>query len=136
MSVFMAATTWGPVLGPLISGFISVLSWRWAFWFALILAGATLVPLILMPETFGPVILARRARKLRKQRNDPSIKAPLELETHDLRHVVVVLLTRPIRMLVVEPIVLFTCIYLAFGYGVFYMFFQAYPIIYEGNSHP
>jgi hypothetical protein len=30
-----------------------------------------------------------------------------------------------------EAIVLFSCLYLSFAYGIFYMFFQAYPIIYE-----
>jgi hypothetical protein len=30
-----------------------------------------------------------------------------------------------------EAIVLFSCLYLSFAYGIFYMFFQSYPIIYE-----
>jgi len=32
MACFMAATTFGPVLGPLISGFTAPVSWRWPFW--------------------------------------------------------------------------------------------------------
>ena len=32
ITVFMAGTTWGPLGGPVISGFVSMnLSWRWVF---------------------------------------------------------------------------------------------------------
>ena len=43
-----------------------------------------------------------------------------------------VTLTRPLRMLFFELIVLATCLYLALAYGIFYMYFEAYPIIFEG----
>lgn len=61
MAVFMGAATSGPVLGPLASGFIATASWRWCFWLGLILAGATLPFLFIMPETYVPVLLARKA---------------------------------------------------------------------------
>ena len=43
-----------------------------------------------------------------------------------------VTLARPIRLLA-EPIVLICCTYLAFEYAIFYVFFVAYPIIFEGT---
>ncbi len=43
-----------------------------------------------------------------------------------------VTLTRPLRMLFSELIVLATCLYLSFAYSIFYMYFEAYPIIFEG----
>lgn len=54
----------------------------------------------------------------------------MELEKHDFKHIATVVLTRPIRMFFFEAIVLFSCLYLSFAYGIFYMFFQSYPIIY------
>ncbi|GME31829.1 Major facilitator superfamily [Neofusicoccum parvum] len=133
MALFMAATTFGPLIGPVASGFIAVISWRWTFWLGLIIAGVTWIPLLAMPETYAPVILKRRAKRLRKQTGDPNIFAPIELEPKDVRHVVTVVLTRPIRMMLFEWIVLFFSLYLSFVYAVFYMFFQAYPIMYRGT---
>ena len=132
MALFMATTTLGPLIGPIISGFISVVSWRWAFWLGLIIAGVAWIPLLVTPETYAPVILAQRARRLRRETGDESIFAPIELEPKNLRHVATVVLTRPIRMMLFEWIVLFSCLYLAFVYAVFYMFFQAYPVMYRG----
>ncbi|OCL12877.1 MFS general substrate transporter [Glonium stellatum] len=132
MALFMAATTFGPVLGPGISGFISVVTWRWAFWIGVIVAGLAWPFLLSMPETYAPIILKRRAQKLRKETGDNSIVAPIELEKTDIGHIVTVVLTRPIRMFCFEPLVLCSCIYTAYAYGIFYVFFQAYPIIYIG----
>lgn len=42
-----------------------------------------------------------------------------------------VILTRPLRMFS-EPIVLFTSIYLAIVYAIFYLFFESISIIYKG----
>ncbi|KAF2204912.1 MFS general substrate transporter [Delitschia confertaspora ATCC 74209] len=132
MALFMAATTFGPILGPPISGFISQLSWSWAFWIGAIISGATWPILLLMPETYAPVILKARAQKLRKETGDESIIAPIELEEANLNHIVTVVLTRPIRMICFEPLVLFTCLYLSYAYAIFYIFFQSYPIIFTG----
>jgi MFS family permease len=131
MAIFMGATTFGPCTGPVISGYISpVLNWRWSFWVGLIFAGVTLIPLLIVPETYAPVLLKRRAQKMRKETGNEKIRAPIELEREDWRHIVSKVLTRPMRMFVFEPIVLFSCLYLSFVYGVFYMLFQAYPVVY------
>lgn len=115
MAVFMAATTFGPILGPPISGYISVVEWSWGFWVGAILAGVTWPLFIFLPETYGPVILKYRAKRLRKETGDESIIAPIELEKTDLHHIVTVILTRPLRMLCFEPLVLFTCLYLSYA---------------------
>jgi multidrug resistance protein len=132
MAVFMAFTTFGPVLGPIVSGYISPISWRWSFWVGLIFAGVSLLPLMLIPETYGPTLLKKRAKKLRKQTGKDNLRAPSELNKSSVRHIMTVVLTRPIRMFCTEPLVFFTCIYLSFAYSIFYMFFQSFPIIYEG----
>ncbi|KAF1998359.1 MFS general substrate transporter [Amniculicola lignicola CBS 123094] len=128
MAFFMASTTFGPVLGPPISGYISTVSWNWAFWVGAIIAGANWPLLVFFPETYAPVILKKRARRLRKETSDASIIAPIELEKTDLGHIITVVLTRPLRMLLFEPLVMFTCLYLSFAYAIFYIFFQSYPI--------
>ncbi|KAK9650303.1 hypothetical protein HCH54_004692 [Aspergillus fumigatus] len=39
---------------------------------------------------------------------------------------------RPFAIVVQEPILLFTSLYLALVYDVLYLFFQAYPIVFQG----
>ncbi|CAI9636417.1 unnamed protein product [Alternaria burnsii] len=135
MAIFMAATTFGPILGPLVSGYIAAVSWSWAFWVGAIFAGATWPLFYFFDETYGPTILKRRAHRLRIETGDERIAAPLELEKTDLNHIVTVILTRPLRMICFEPLVLFTCLYLSYAYAIFYIFLQSYPIIFQGIYH-
>ena len=132
MALFMTATVAGPVVGPCVSGFVSVVSWRWCFWIGLVLAGVTWALFIFQSETYGPVILLKRARRLRKE--DPeryaNLKAPLELDEKSLEYIISVVLYRPIKMFISEAIVLSTCLYTGFVYGIFYMFLQAFSIVY------
>ncbi|KAF2466389.1 MFS general substrate transporter [Lindgomyces ingoldianus] len=130
MAIFMAATTFGPILGPPISGFSAPVSWSWPFWIGAIFAGASWPVVLCFPETYAPIILKHRARRLRKETGDMSIVAPIELEKTDFHHIMVVVLTRPLRMICFEPLVLFTCLYLSYAYAIFYIFFQSYPIIF------
>ncbi|GAB7341845.1 hypothetical protein MBLNU457_g0165t1 [Dothideomycetes sp. NU457] len=131
LTIFMTATTWGPLIGPIVSGFVGQsLGWRWTYWIALIIAGANWPILIAMPETYGPIILKRRAQRLRKKENNPNIVAPIELEKTDIRALMTTVLTRPVRMIMYEAIVLCSCLYLAYAYAIFYIFFEAFPIIF------
>lgn len=57
--------------------------------------------LLFTPESFGPVVLKRRAQKLRKETNE-EVYAPIELESKGVRHVITVVLTRPLRMFFFE----------------------------------
>ncbi|KAF2843563.1 MFS general substrate transporter [Patellaria atrata CBS 101060] len=132
MAFFMGVTGFGPLLGPILSGYISTVSWRWTFWVALIIAGITLATLVIMPETYAAKLLQNQARERRKK-GESNVYAPIELEHKDLRRTLEIILMRPMRMILFEPIVTFTCIYLSLIYGIFFMFFQAYPIIYEGT---
>lgn len=121
----------GPLFAPIIGGFASpAIGWRWTFWIGLIWAALSLIPLAFLPETYSPVLLVRRARRLRKQHPELDIVADHEREKLDLQQLATRVLTRPLRMLFLEPIVSATCAYLALCYAIFYMTFQAFPIIY------
>jgi MFS family permease len=133
-SVISGITIFGPILAPIVSGFSSTaIGWRWTFWIGLIFASVSLaLSILLLPETYAPILLLRRARRLRE--DDPSLRvvAPRELEETDISKVITVVLTRPVRMLFSELIVSSTCAYLALIYAIFYMSFQAFPIIFQG----
>ena len=83
-------------------------------------------------ETYGPIILARRAKALRETTGNPNIKAPLGTEKRDLGHIFTVVLARPV-LLLAEPIVACTDLFLALEYAVFFLYFEAYPLIFKGQ---
>lgn len=121
-------------MGPWVSGFVAVVSWRWCFWIGLISSGAALPLVIFMPETYGPVVLKRRAKKMRKDTGNSSIMSPLEMESRNLREMFIITMTRPFRMILHESIVSLTSLYLALAYAIFYLYFEAYPIIFQGEQ--
>lgn len=119
MALFMGATTWGPLLGPVFSGYIAVVSWRWVYWLQLIIACVTWPVLLTIPETYAPIVLKRKAKQMRKEGKKDAY-APTELEKRDLHELLVVVLTRPVRMFLFEGIVLCSCLYTALVYAIFY----------------
>ncbi|KAL1743340.1 major facilitator superfamily domain-containing protein [Schizophyllum fasciatum] len=136
VSLFTACVFLGPTIAPIASGFIteSYLGWRWVFWIMFIFAGAcTAVMLVALPETYAPVILAKKAHRLRKA--DPTRYADLYAE-HDrqdwsLSGVIRRTLFRPFQMLFIEPILALVTLYLSLVYGVLYGMFGAIPVIFE-----
>jgi len=126
----------GPVISPIISGFVSAsyLSWKFCFWILLIIGMILLVLQVFwQPETFGPALLIEKAKRLRVETGDDSFVAPAELEDRSVGRVLKAAFTRPLEMLFTEGIVAATSLYLAFVYGTFYMSFQSYPIIFQGQ---
>ncbi|KAI0322106.1 MFS polyamine transporter [Amylostereum chailletii] len=139
-SMFTTMVFLGPVLGPVISGFIvaSPLGWRWVFWVMMIFAGScTVVTFLFVPETYAPVLLRHKAKRLRK--HDPVQHKELYAESERIEWTLKLLLERtllrPFAMLLVEPILLLVTVYLSVVYGVLYALFEAFPIIFAVKRH-
>ncbi|KAI7255020.1 MFS general substrate transporter [Hortaea werneckii] len=128
------AATAAPALGPLIAGFsVTVEGWRWAMWELLWLAGPIFVVMLLfLPETSAANILLRRAERLRKLTGDQRLMAQSEIDQANLRprDVVFEALVRPMQMIVMDPAIGFTAGYVALCYGIYYSFFEAFPLVY------
>jgi multidrug resistance protein len=138
MAAFSAAPFIGPAIGPLVGGFLSdQKGWRWLYWIQLILAGCAYVLITFtVPETYAPTILARRAAKLRKSTGDDTHITEADLDTRPFSERTKVFLIRPFQLLFSEMIVLLISLYMSVLYGLLYMFFVAYPIIYqEGKGY-
>lgn len=135
LALWSSGTTFGPTLAPMISGFLGEVSWRWPFWFQVILGGVALIFLVFLPETFAPVLLAKRAAKLRKEQNRSDIVGPEPVHNARLKQLFSANLTRPVTMFFTEPLVALVSLYLAYLYAMLYLFFQAYPIIFQGKAN-
>lgn len=137
MAIFSAAPFLGPVMGPIFGGLLGDFAptWRWIYWCFLIVAAVFyVVLLILVPETHANTLLKRRAKKLRKQTGDEKYRAICELKIRTLQQVAKDSLLRPF-VLLSELIVFLITLYMSVIYGLLYMFFFAYPIVYmEGKG--
>lgn len=133
MAAFSAAPFLGPAVGPLVGGFLAdAAGWRWLYWIQLILSGIVYILITFtVPETYAPTLLKRRAHKLRKQTGDSRFVTEQDLDMRPLSQRVHLFLVRPFQLLCLEPIVLLISLYMSILYGLLYMFFVAFPIVYQ-----
>ena len=82
MAFYTVSPFIGPILGPLVSGFINQnTSWRWTYYVVIIWATVELAMLVLfVPETHGATILKRKAQRMRKETGEDRWYAPAERE--------------------------------------------------------
>ncbi|KAJ7100940.1 MFS polyamine transporter [Mycena belliarum] len=135
MSLFAASIFLGPVLGPVVGGYIieAGLTWRWVFWVMMIFAGVcTVFTVIFFKETYAPVLLLNKAKARRKAdpENAHNIFAAHEKQDWSLKAVTQRTLFRPFIMLAGETILVLVTVYLSLIYGVLYCLFEAIPIIF------
>ncbi|KAB5570740.1 major facilitator superfamily domain-containing protein [Coniochaeta sp. 2T2.1] len=132
-AVFAVAPFLGPCIGPIVGGFLGEAEgWRWVEGLMAIFTGVVwIVVTAVVPETYAPVLLRKRAAKLSKitgkvymSRADFSNKKTMSAQFK-------VALQRPWVLLFREPIVLLTGIYIAIIYGTLYMLFAAFPIVFQ-----
>lgn len=145
MAVFSAAPFLGPVMGPLIGGYIGDYAgsykngnntgWRWIYWVLLMFSGVVYVAaFILIPETHHPTLLRRRAKKLIKDTGDNRYKVKEDLVVKKFSSVMKIALFRPFQLFC-ELIVFLISLYMSVIYGLLYMFFFAYPVVFgEGKG--
>ncbi|KXL47421.1 MAG: hypothetical protein FE78DRAFT_334671 [Acidomyces sp. 'richmondensis'] len=134
VTVFAMTVFAGPLLAPFIGGFInqSFLGWRWTEYIPAIMGFLGLILSILfLEETYPPVILVNKAAELRRRTKNWGIHAKQEEIEIDFRELLEKNLSRPMRMLITEPIVLALSIYMAFVYGLLYLFLTFYPIVFQ-----
>ncbi|KAK5045754.1 hypothetical protein LTR84_008846 [Exophiala bonariae] len=137
LTVWVAASFCAPALGPVLSGFsVSAESWRWALWE--VLWGAAPILLLMftsLPETSASNILLRRAQRLRKLTGSSMYRSQGELDQEHMsvNQVALEALWRPIEIAIKDPAVFFTNAYTALIYGIYYSFFECFPLVYIGK---
>ncbi|KAL7955510.1 major facilitator superfamily domain-containing protein [Trichoderma compactum] len=135
MAVFSIAPFVGPSLGPLLGGFINYFThWRWTYYVLLIWAGVMWAAIVvLVPETYHPILLRNKARKLRKDTGDDRWLAPSEKTPKTVVQAVGTSLQRPFQLLIFEPMCLSLCVFTAILLGILYLFFGAFPLVFATN---
>ncbi|KAF3024241.1 hypothetical protein E8E14_011750 [Neopestalotiopsis sp. 37M] len=140
MSVPYALIAWvsaaycGPALGPLLSGFsVPVMGWRWSLLEVLWASVPVFLAMFLfLPETSTPTLLRQRASRLRKITGDERFLSQSEIDQRNLdkRAVLVDALIKPLEITIKDPAILFVQVYSAIIYGIYYSFFEVFPLVY------
>ncbi|KMU77987.1 benomyl/methotrexate resistance protein [Coccidioides immitis RMSCC 3703] len=74
-----------------------------------------------------------------KETGNPALRTALDDARPTMQDIFSKYFSRPLKMLVLEPILLLITLYLAITYGILYLFFFAYPISFQevrGWKHP
>ena len=152
IGIWGIAAVCGPVLGPLVGGFaVQAEGWTWTIWELMWLCGCSLILFIFfLPETSSTNILYRRTRRLRKLTGIQTLSCQPEIMAEHmtgkevnpssqipclplilLLQVALIALIRPIT-LNLEPIVFLLNLYIALIYGLLYIWFESFPIVFVG----
>ncbi|TCD62574.1 hypothetical protein EIP91_006724 [Steccherinum ochraceum] len=135
MAVFAVAAIGGTGLGPVAAGWIEMnprLEWRWIQWISLILTGAIgLTMVVFMTETRSAVLLTRIAKKTRKETGDKRYRARVEDERADLKTLIYISCTRPVYLLLTEPVLASCSLWLGFAWGILYVLIESITPIFQ-----
>ncbi|CAK9437949.1 uncharacterized protein LODBEIA_P23270 [Lodderomyces beijingensis] len=125
----------GPVIAPLISGFIvDHMQWRWCFYVLCMFNGAVaILATAFFKETYAPTLLKRKAAALAKQTGNHNLHTIYEItnggETTWSR--LSMCMVRPIELLCTHPMVIGLGSFMAFTYGFMYLMIVTFPQIFE-----
>lgn len=136
ISLYALTVFVGPFAAPFIGGFLatSYLGWRWTLYIPAIIGLVTgAVSVVFLRETFAPVLLITKATEMRRRTKIWGIHAKQERMEIDFGEMVTKYFTRPLKMLVTEPIILLVSLYMSFIYGLIYALLEAYPYVFENT---
>lgn len=108
--------------------------WRWSGWELVWLAAPIcLLMLFTLPETSADRILLGRARRLRALTGRTDLKSDGEIRQKEMtaRAIAFDALIKPWEINALDPAVLFTTVYLALTYGIYYSFFESFPLVFR-----
>ncbi|MCJ1391464.1 hypothetical protein MMC18_004328 [Xylographa bjoerkii] len=122
LSISMFIPLLGTAIGPIIGGVITdKIGWRWLFWIVSIFSGLiTVVGFFFFEEPYAPVILARKAKALRKS-DGRYYYTGHERASQTVWQEFRITLLRPIRLLLTQPTLQMISIFMAYDLGINYI---------------
>ncbi|KAE9574152.1 Efflux pump rdc3 [Colletotrichum fructicola] len=132
MSAWAMGPLLGPCIGPVAGGYlIKAAGWRWIYWLVVIVGGV-FIPLswFLMKETFAPVLLEQKTKRLRKETGNENLRSKLETEakvSDKFKFAII----RPLKLLFATPIVTLMALYVAVTYGILYLLITTFSFVFK-----
>lgn len=152
MSIYSLMPLLGPAVGPIAGGWIAErTSWRWVFYSTTIACGfIQAAGLLFLQETYAPVLLHRKKRRLTRQTGNTALRTEYDDEedvgrrgtdggngsgARRLARRLGVALTRPFRLLATQPIVQVLSLYMMYLYGIIYLVLSTFPALWATKYH-
>ncbi|KAL3447437.1 major facilitator superfamily domain-containing protein [Aspergillus insuetus] len=134
MAIWAMGPILGPVVGPVAGGFLAEAEgWRWVFWVIAIATGAMMIlTVIWYRESYGPVVLKRKAARLRQATGNLNLRPAYDESKFGLQ-LFLSALARPLKLLFGSPIVFLMALLSATTYGYLYLMFTTITSIFEEN---
>ncbi|KAF5364598.1 hypothetical protein D9758_005617 [Tetrapyrgos nigripes] len=133
MAIYTISPFIGPVLGPLLSGFINQnVDWRWTYYVLIMWTFVQTIALFLIvPETFIPVLTARKAARLRRETKNDVWWASLDRQNNNLGQAILISCYRPFQLMIRDPMASLLNLWTSLVLGILYLAFQAFPVVFE-----
>ncbi|KAK2836921.1 hypothetical protein FQN49_006590 [Arthroderma sp. PD_2] len=94
---------------------------------------ASIGMLIFMRETHPNILLEHKVKRLRRQTNNPNLKSVLDRQCTSRQQILMAALIRPTKLLLFSPIVLAMSVYVALIFGIMYLLFATFSLVYKGQ---
>ncbi|KAF2108998.1 major facilitator superfamily domain-containing protein [Lophiotrema nucula] len=136
MAIWGMGPLLGPVIGPVCAGYlVDAKGWRWVFWILTIFGSFfSLILLAVGRETYAPVLLERKAARLRKETGNQNLRSKMAIDI-PASEIFKRSIVRPMKMLFTSPIVFLMSFYVAVNYGVLYLLFTTITFVFEDQYH-
>ncbi|KAK8033905.1 MFS multidrug transporter [Apiospora marii] len=138
LAIYTIMPLLGPTVGPLLAGYIvQHYDWPYIFCMLSLISAVLLVPgVMLLPETFGPVILRRRrAAKLQNMGQDYANTSSKTTKHHTTRELLRKGLARPFILLGTQPIVQVLALQFGFYFGLYQLSIATYHSLWRDVYH-
>lgn len=135
VAIYTVAPLLGTAIGPITGGFlVQYESWKWCFYVVSIASAAVqLFGFFIFHETYSPLLLQRRCKKLRKSTGNPQLYT--EYDSVSLSMLLRKSLIRPFKLLGTQPIVQVLSLYNAYLNGILYLMVATFPDVWTQTYH-
>ncbi|WFD24773.1 hypothetical protein MEQU1_003478 [Malassezia equina] len=139
MSTYTLMPVLGPCIGPMFAAWIiqawGPSKWPWIFWFSSIFGAViAVVGFITLSETYTPVLLERKAQRLRQETGNLALRTAFTKDEPFMTRFVHGLF-RPAVYLVTEIVVFVPALYQAILFGCQYLLLAIFPVVFRDQYH-
>ncbi|KAK1658206.1 major facilitator superfamily transporter [Colletotrichum godetiae] len=135
ISIYSLMPLLGPAIGPIAGGFITQnTTWRWIFYSTTILTAVIQsIGFFVLQETFAPVLLTRRKKRLIKETGNTALHTDFDHPDRTIARTLGIAFTRPFRLLGTQPLVQCLALYMMYLYGLMYLVLSTFPALWTGE---